>query len=75
MNPTPTPQKPSWKNRRRAVFGTMFFCASVILYLLLFGEDTALNESIANHMSVLAGMVVIGYIAGGVWGDKDYPSS
>ena len=44
-----------WKIRRRIVIGTLLFCAAVIGRLVAGGDDTELNQSIANGVVLLAG--------------------
>ena len=45
----------SWKLRRRVIFGTLGFCAVVVLFLTFRGEDTRLHETIASGLIFLAG--------------------
>lgn len=61
--------KPSWKNRRRVIFLTLAFCAAVIGYLTLWGEDTALNETIAQFSFITAFCVIGSYVFGAAWED------
>lgn len=51
--------RPKWENRKRTIFGTLAFCAGLIIYLTVWGEDTQLNESIAT-MAFVTSIAVIG---------------
>lgn len=63
--------KPSWKNRRRVVFGTLAYCAVLVAYIVISGNDTRLNETAVTGLLVLAGSVVGSYVFGAVWNDKN----
>lgn len=60
----------SWKFRRYAIFTTLFVCDLVILYLVAFGQDTALNRDIASGVLLLMAAIVNGYVFGAAWDDK-----
>lgn len=61
--------KPSWKMRRRAVFGSLIFSAITILYIIVFGEDTSVNETAVLSAFGLMGAIVASYLGGAVWDD------
>lgn len=61
--------KPSWKLRRRAVFGSLIFSATIILYIILFGQDTSVNETAVISAFGLMGAIIASYIGGAVWDD------
>jgi len=61
--------RPKWENRRRVLFTTLTFCAGVILYILLAGEDTRINETIASYAFMIGGGVIASYIFGATWQD------
>lgn len=63
--------RPSWKIRRRVIWSTLAFCALMVGWLGLMGEDTALNQSIANGLILLAGGVIGSYVFGAAWDDKN----
>lgn len=63
-------ERSSWYLRRKIVFGTLYYCAVAVAYLVLFGEDTALNAQLAIALTGLAGMVIGSYVFGAVWEDK-----
>ena len=60
-----------WKIRRRIVNLTLAFCAVGIAYLIFYGNDTRLHETIANGLMVLAGSTIGSYIFGSTWDDKN----
>ena len=60
---------PSWKKRQRVIFGTLLFCAAVVLYITFENTGSRLHESIANSLIMLAGTVVGSYVFGAVWQD------
>lgn len=64
MNP-----KPSWKLRRRAVFGSMLFAMGVIVYVLVKWDDTSLAQSLVLSSFALIGTVVAAYIGGAAYED------
>lgn len=68
-------QMPDWKIRRRVVNATLIFCALVIMYLLVYGSDTNLNNTIANGILFLAGSVVGCYVFGETWSDRNIINS
>lgn len=61
--------KPSWKLRRRAVFGSMLFAMSVILYTLVRWDDTSLAQTLVLSSFALIGTVVAAYIGGAAYED------
>lgn len=66
-----TPYIGSWKLRRRVVFGTLFYCAAMVTYLVIWGKDTSLNAQIGVALIGLAVMVIGSYVFGAVWDDKN----
>jgi multisubunit Na+/H+ antiporter MnhG subunit len=62
-------QKPSWKLRRRAVFGSLFFCAAVILWVIIKWDDTRLAETLVLSAFGLAGAIIASYIGGAAYED------
>lgn len=61
--------KPSWKLRRRAVFGSMLFGAIIVIYVALRWDDTALAQTLALSGFGLIGAVVAAYIGGAAYED------
>lgn len=60
-----------WQFRRTVVVMSLIFCATVITFLVLYGEDTRLNETIAMGTFILAGSVIGSSVFGAVWDDKN----
>lgn len=67
MNGHDEEYRPKWENRRRVLFATLTFCASVILYILLAGEDTRINETIVSYAFMTGGACVASYVFGAAW--------
>ena len=67
-------QGPSWKLRRRAVFGSLLFSMGIIVYVAIRWQDSGLGETLALGAYGLIGVVVAAYIGGAVYEDsKLYP--
>jgi uncharacterized membrane protein len=66
-------KKPSWKLRRRAVFGSLIFAAGVISYVLFRWDDTALAQTVVLSAFGLIGAIVASYIGGAVYEDTHTP--
>jgi tetrahydromethanopterin S-methyltransferase subunit D len=64
---------PSWKLRRRAVFGSLIFGMFIILYVALRWDSTSLAETLALGSFGLIGAVVAAYIGGAVYEDVRLP--
>ncbi len=67
--------RPPWTIRRRIVHATLIFCAACVAFLLWKGEDSALNQAIANGAFLLAGSVIGAFVFGAVWDDKNVMSA
>ena len=64
------PQKgPSWKFRRRAVFGSLLFSVAVIIYVAIRWDDTNIGDTLALGAFGLMGAVVASYIGGAAYED------
>ncbi len=61
--------KPSWKLRRRAVFGSLLFGVAVIAYVAFRWDDTALAQTLALGGFGLIGAVVAAYVGGAAYED------
>lgn len=66
-------KKPSWKLRRRAVFGSLLFAGAVIAYVLFRWDDTALAQTVVLSSFGLIGAIVASYIGGAVYEDTRLP--
>ena len=64
--------KPSWKLRRRATFGTLVFCGLVIVWVLIRWDSTPLAETLVLSMSGLAGTIVAAYVGFAAWEDRAF---
>lgn len=62
-------KKPSWKMRRRAVFGTLVFSMGVVLYVAIRWDSTPLAETLVLGSFGLIGAVVAAYIGGASYED------
>lgn len=62
-------KKPSWKLRRRAVFGALVFCAIVVIWVTIRWDDTRLAETLVISSFGLAGAVIASYIGGAAYED------
>lgn len=67
--------RPSWHIRRRIILATLLFCAGEVIYLTGWGRDTAVHETLANGVLILAGSVIGAYVFGAVWDDANVMSS
>lgn len=61
----------SWLWRRWAVFSSLAVCDVILIYLMIWGVDTRLNQDIANGVILLIGAIVNGYVFGGIWDDRN----
>jgi uncharacterized membrane protein len=64
---------PSWKLRRRAVFGSLVFGMAIIVYVAVRWDSTSLAETLALGAFGLIGAVVAAYIGGAVYEDVRLP--
>ena len=62
--------QPKWQIRRRIIISTLLFCAGAVAYIMFFGADTSLNETIVTGCFSMATLVISGYIFGAVIDDK-----
>ena len=60
---------PSWKLRRRAVFGSLLFSMFLIMYVVFKWDSTSLAEVLVLGAFALIGTVVAAYIGGAVYED------
>lgn len=63
------PGVPSWRMRRRAVFGSLLFGMFVIVYVMIRWQDTTLAETLVLGSFGLIGAVVAAYIGGAAYED------
>ena len=65
------PHEHSWFYRRVTVFSILLFCAVGIIYLVHFGEDDELRNTIAMGLITMGITIATGYIFGAVWDDRN----
>lgn len=61
--------QPSWKFRRRAIFGSLLFAALIILYVAIRWDDTQIGDTLALGAFGLMGAIVASYIGGATYQD------
>lgn len=62
--------RPVWKNRQKVIFGTLIFCAFVILYLMGWSDpDSRVQETIALGAFILGGSTGAAYIGWATYED------
>jgi len=61
---------PHWRIRRSIIFSTLIFCAGCIVYVMIDGQDTRVDETIAMSAFALMGAVIGSYVFGAVWEDN-----
>jgi cytochrome bd-type quinol oxidase subunit 1 len=59
---TTSPSLPSWKLRRRAVFGSLVFCGLLISWIVISGTDTPTAETALLGSFGMASVIVSAYI-------------
>lgn len=62
--------KPTWTVRRRIIISTLLLCAAAIFYIMLWGDDTRVNEAIILGSFGTITMVIGSYVFGAVWSDN-----
>lgn len=60
-----------WPIRRRVMFGALLFIAGNVQYLAVWGNDTALNSTIATNLLWVGGGIIGAYVFGAVWDDMN----
>ena len=60
---------PSWKLRRRAVFGSLIFCGLLVGWAVITGADTSVAETAVLGAFGMASVIVTAYISGAVYED------
>lgn len=61
----------SWLWRRWAVFSSLGVCDVILLYLMAFGDDTALNRDLVQGAYALIILIVNGYVFAGILDDRN----
>jgi uncharacterized membrane protein YcjF (UPF0283 family) len=63
------PSLPSWKLRRRAVFGSLIFCGVLIAWAVVTKADTQVAESAVLGAFATISVIISAYIGGAVYED------
>lgn len=61
----------SWLWRRWAVFSSLAICDAILIYLTIFGVDTALSRDLAQGAYALIILIVNGYVFAGILDDRN----
>jgi NhaP-type Na+/H+ or K+/H+ antiporter len=61
--------RPPWKLRRRAIFGSLFFAGAILVYVMVRWDSTSLAETLALGSFGLIGTVVAAYVGGAAYED------
>jgi hypothetical protein len=61
----------SWLWRRWAVFSSLVICDAILLYLTVYGVDTALSRDLAQGAYALIILIVNGYVFAGILDDRN----
>lgn len=64
------PRYPHWRYRRAIIFLTLIFCASCIVFVMVRGGDSRVDETIVVSAFGLAGAVIASWVFGAVWEDN-----
>ena len=62
-------KQPSWKYRRRAVFGTLYFGAAIILYVVFSGDTRAVLDTVVLSVAGLMGAALSVYTGASAYQD------
>lgn len=60
----------TWNTRRKAIFSTLLFCAGMVSYFVIYGEDVPLSRTMADGFCLAAGSVIMTYVFGATWDDN-----
>lgn len=60
-----------WPVRRRVMFLALAYVAANVQYLAIWGNDTALNSTIATNLLWVGGGIIGAYVFGAVWDDMN----
>lgn len=65
----PVDPRPSWKMRRRAVFGSLIFAGAIVTYITISGWDSGTAQTMAIGAFGLMGAIIAAYIGGAAYED------
>jgi len=63
-------RQPTWKMRRRAVFGTLVFAGGIITAVTIRWDDTELAQTLVLSMAGLMGSIIAAYTGFATWEDR-----
>lgn len=61
----------NWPKRRRYMTAVLAWAMLNVDYILIFGQDNALNQNALFAMVTLIGSIIGAYVFGAVWDDAD----
>lgn len=61
-----------WVRRRSLLWFTLLFCFGFIGYIILYGEDTSINETALLGLMSLLGSLVLGYFGFATMDDNNH---
>lgn len=67
--------KPPWHLRRKIILTTLVFCAACIAYIMIWGGDTRVNETIILGSFATGSAVIGSYVFAATWGDHQKRSA
>ena len=62
----------SWVYRRRTVFLSLLFIGAALTYLILYGEDSRLHDTLAFGLMAGGFGIISSYVFGAAWDDKNF---
>lgn len=68
-------EKSEWKIRRKIVIGTLLFCASIVLTIIVSKWDSPTAQVALFGSFGLAFTTIGSYVFGAVWDDKNFMES
>lgn len=64
-------KRPPWNERRRRIDMALLFCAGVVLWLLVKGDDSSIANAAINACFLLAGSLLAVYTGASVIDDRN----
>ena len=61
----------NWRIRRRVMFMALTYIATCITYILIFGQDTAVNQQAILALIAAGVSIIASYVFGAVWDDNN----
>lgn len=63
--------RPPWTIRRRIIYTTLLTCAAWVTYIILWGDEREVLETVTSSAFILCGGVIGSYVFGAVWDDAN----